>query len=201
MKSFKIIYLLIVVCIVCDGCNETDTSKNNTDDKLNNDSLTIEVKPEVKGDFTVYEHDLSMYNKKYLMKITPTIDLDNNQYESNILLTKKGDTIFNKQINIDSLGQTILKYEVFADSAEHSRIGTDYELRKVVYHGVRTNDLYFEADIASIEGKKDLKVLFQLSYLGKNEIGKLFVNGFNEKGWGKNAGEMDNERNRKITTP
>ena len=43
--------------------------------------------------------------------------------------------------------------------------------------------------------KKDLKVLFQLSYLGKNEIGKLFVNGFSEKGWGNNAGEIDNKRN------
>lgn len=197
MKKFKII-LLIVVCI---GCNETDTSKNKTDEKLNNASLTIEATPEVKGDFTIYEHDLSMYNEKYLMRITPTVDSNYNQYESNILLTKKGDTIFNKRINIDSLGQTILKYEIFADSAEHSKIGTDYKLRKVVYHGVRTNDLYFEADIESIEGKKDLKILFQLSYLGKNEIGKLFVNGFSEKGWGNNAGEIDNERNRKITTP
>ncbi|NVK73134.1 MAG: hypothetical protein HWE24_06605 [Oceanospirillaceae bacterium] len=201
MKRLNIIYLLIVVYIVCFGCNEINTSKDKTDGKLKNDSLTVEVKPELKGDFTIYEHDLSMYNEKYLMRITPTINSNYNQYESNILLTKKGDTIFNKRINIDSLGQTILKYEIFADSTEHSKIGTDYELRRVVYHGVRTNDLYFVAEIASIEGKKDLNVLFQLSYLGKNEIGKLFVNGFSKKGWGNNAGEIDNERNRKITAP
>jgi hypothetical protein len=201
MKKFNIIYLLIVGFIVCFGCNEDNTSKDKTDVKLNCDLLTVEAKTELKGDFTIYEHDLSMYNEIYLMRITPTIDSNNNQYKSNILLTKKGDTIFNKRINIDSLGQTILKYEIFADSAEHYKIGTDYELRKVVYHGVRTNDLYFEADITSTDEKKDLKVLFQLSYFGKNEIGKLFVNGFSEKGWGNNAGEIDNERNRKITTP
>ena len=181
MKKFKIIYLLIVACMVCMGCHETDTSKNNTEEKLNNDSLTSEVKPEakpeVKEDFTIYHHHLSMYNESYRMRITPIVDSIYNQYVSNILLTKKGDTIFNKRINIDSLGQIRLKYQLFADSAEHTEIGTYYKLRKVVYHGVRTNYLYFEADITSIEGKKDLTVLFQLSYLGKDEIGKLSVNG------------------------
>ena len=197
MKRLKIIYLLLVVCF---GCGQNNTPSNKTDDELEKDSLTFVVKPEVKGVFTIYEHDLSMYNEKYLMRITPTVDSTNSKYESYILLTKKADTIFNKRINIDSLGQTIIKHKIFADSTEHFRIATDYELRRIVYHGVRTNDLYFEADIASITGTKDLKVLFQLSYLYKGEIGKLFVNGFSEKGFGNNAGEIDNERNRKMSS-
>lgn len=201
MKKFHIVFLPIVVCIVCIGCNESVSSKYKTNSKLNLVSLTIEAKPEVNKDFTIYEHDLSMYNEKYRMRITPAIDSNDDQYVSNILLTNRGDTIFSKPINIDSLAQTTLKYELYADSAEYSKIGTDYVLRKVVYHGLKTNDLYFEADIASIEGKKDLKVLFQISYLGKNEIGRLFVNGLSKKGWGINAGEIDSEINREITTP
>ncbi len=201
MKNITIICLLIVVCI---GCNQTNPPKNRTEAKLKNDTLKTEVYPEVKGDFTIYEHDLSLYNEKYLLQITPAIETLNNKYESHILLTKKSDTIFNKRINIDSLGRTILRYKIFADSAEYSKIATDYELRKIVYHGVRTNDLFFVADIVSIEGTKSLKVKFQLSYFGKYEIGKLFVNGFIEKGWerwGKNAGEIENARNRKIMAP
>jgi len=198
MKKLKILYLLIVVCI---GCDQNNTSSSITDEELKEDSLTVVVKPEVKGEFTIYEHDLSMYNEKYLMRITPNVDSINSKYESYILLTKKADTIFNKRINIDSLGQTIIKHKIFADSTEHSKIATDYELRRIVYHGVRTNDLYFEADIASIAETKDLKVLFQLSYLYKGKIGKLFVNGFNEKGYGPNTGEIENKKNRKITTP
>lgn len=198
MKNLKFIFVLFVVCI---GCNQSITVEKSSDEKITDNSLSVASKPEVKGDFTIYEHDLSMYNEKYLMRITPTINPTNNKYEAYILLTKHSDTIFNKPINIDSLGQTILKHKIFADSAEYSKIATDYELRKVVYHGVRTNDLYFVADIASIVGEKHLKVLFQLSYLFDGEIGKLFVNGFNKKGWGNNAGEVENKRNRKITTP
>ena len=180
MTNLKAIYIFIVLILV--SCNNENQS--NTTDKGEQKKDSSAVKPEIKGDFTVYEHDLSMYNERYLMRITP--DSTHNQYESNILLIKQTDTIFNKRINIDSLGQTILKYKINEGSAEYGHIATDYELRKVKYYAVRTNDLYFIADIASTEGKKDLEVLFQLSYLGKNEIGKLFVNGFNEKGWGKN---------------
>jgi hypothetical protein len=141
-----------------------------------------------------------MYNEKYLMRITPAIDSDSNEYPSMKRLTKKTDTIFNKIINIDSLGRTILKHKIFKDSNGYAKIASEYELRKVVYHGVRTNDLYFEAEIASETWHKDLKVLFQISYLYKGEIGKLFVNGFNEKGFGPNAGEILNNNNRKITS-
>ncbi|WP_282042685.1 hypothetical protein [Winogradskyella flava] len=198
MKKIKILYLLIVVCT---DCGQNNTSNNKTDEKLEKDSLTALVKPEVNGEFAIYEHDLSMYNEKYLMRITPSVDSINSKYESYILLTKKTDTIFNKRINIDSLGQTIIKHKIFADSTEHSKITTDYELRRIVYHGVRTNNLYFEADISSTVGTKDLKVLFQLSYLYKGEIGKLFVNGFSKKGWENNTGEIDNKKNRIIINP
>lgn len=44
-------------------------------------------------------------------------------------------------------------------------------------------------------------MLFQLSYIGTDEKGKLFVNGFSEKGWGENEGKIENEKNRKIETP
>jgi len=180
MKTLKTLSLIIFVCF---GCNQTNTLNNKTDEEPINKSMTIEVTTEVKGDFTIWEHDLSMYNEKYLMRIIPSIDSINNKYESYILLTKKTDTIFNKRINIDSLGQTIIKNKIFVDSTDHSKVASDYELRRIVYHGVRTNDLYFVADIESKTETKELKVLFQLSYL--DEIGKLFVNGFNEKGWGK----------------
>ena len=184
--------------IGCVGCNQTNQSTTAGDYQPKNDSLTSETKSEVMGDFTIYEHDLSMYNEKYFMRITPDVDSVLNKYESNILLTKKTDTIFNKTINIDSLGLTILKHRIFADSTEYSRIATDYELRKVVYHGVRTNDLYFEAKIESEKRHKTLIVLFQISYLYKDEIGKLFVNGFNENGFGPNEGETENNKNRAI---
>ncbi|MDX1628968.1 MAG: hypothetical protein R3345_09740 [Fulvivirga sp.] len=198
MKKFKHIYFLVVTCVACQG---TDSSKYNGDELLTPDEQTTASKPELKGDFTIHEHDLSMYGEKYFMRIAPTVDSVNNKYQSNIVLTKKSDTIFNKKINIDSLEETIIKYEVYADSAEHDKIASDYELRKVVYHGVRAKNLYFQAEIASTEGKNDLKVLFQLTYLGKDEIGKLFVNGFSEKGWGDNAGEIIDENNKKITPP
>ncbi len=196
--KFKVIYLLTVICI---ACNQANTSKSKTGEALYKDSLLIEVKAGVKGDFAIYEHDLSMYNEKYLLRILPTIDSKTNKYETYIVLTKNTGTIFNKRINIDSLGQAILKHKIFADSAEHTKIASDYELRKVVYHGVRTNDIYFVADLAPLKGSKRLQVLFQVSYLYKGEIGKLFVNGFYEKWQGSNAGEKINERNRKIASP
>lgn len=199
MKKGILLYVLIIICF---GCHRTTNTDEKKDINLQNNALNIDTSledtPEVKGDFTIYEHDLSMYNGKYFMSITPRIDSAKNKYETNILLTQKIDTIFNKVINIDSLGKTILKHKIFEDSIEHFKIATEYELRKVVYHGVRTNDLYFEADIASETRQKNLKILFQISYLNKGETGKLFVNGFNEKGFGTNAGEIENERNRKV---
>jgi hypothetical protein len=202
MKKDTILYLLIIICF---GCNQTNSSDEKKDTNLQNDSLNIninlEATPEVKGDFTIYEHDLLMYNEKFFMSITPAVDSVKNVYETNILLTRKADTILNKNINIDSLSETILKHKIFEDSTEYSQIATEYELRKVIYHGVRTNDLYFEAEIASETRHKNLKVLFQISYAYKGEIGKLFVNGFNEKGFGPHKGEVENDKNRKISPP
>lgn len=163
--------------------------------------LNLETDPEIKGDFTIYEHDLSMYNEKFFMRITPTIDSFKNLYETCILLTQKTDTIFSKTINIDTLGRTILKHKIFKDSTEYTQIATEYELRKVIYHGVRTNDLFFVADIASETRQKNLKVLFQISYRNNEEIGRLFVNGYNAKGFGPNKGERENDKNRKIKIP
>jgi len=180
MNKFKILYWFIVFCL---ACNHSSTLNNKNIETPNKDSLLSEVKPETKGYFTIYERDLSMYNEKYLLKITPIIDSVNYKYETYILLTKKSDTIFNKKINVDSLGQTIIKHKIFVDSTEYSKIAIDYELRKVVFHSVRNNNIYFEADLVSITREKRLKVLFQISYLNKSEIGNLFVNGFNEKGW------------------
>lgn len=180
LRKYNVVYLLVIIYF---GCTHT-TSDEVTDSELKRTDVTVDTKPRIEGDLSIFEYDLSMYNEKFLLLITPTIDLATDKYSSTILLTQKGDTIFNKQITLDSLAQTIMKYKVFADSSEYSKIATDYELRKVVYHGVRTNDLYFVADITSKTRNQDLKVLFQISYAYKGEIGKLFVNGFSKKGFG-----------------
>jgi hypothetical protein len=40
-------------------------SRVETDDRLNNDSIKVEVRPELNGDFTIYDHDLYLHNVQH----------------------------------------------------------------------------------------------------------------------------------------
>ncbi|MFY0629361.1 MAG: hypothetical protein JXR05_03205 [Flavobacteriaceae bacterium] len=193
MKKFNLIYLLIIFILI--GCKKEN--KSVVSKKVKNATEVIQLKPKVKGNFFIYEHDLSMYDESYFMKVSPVIDNRKNIYESDIVLTKKSDTIFNKRINIDSLGQAILKRKAYAEHPEYDKISTEYELRKVVYHNLRASNLYFEATIQSEESKKQLKIIFYLPYRNQ-DIGKLHILNFGARSFGKNTGEEENSKNRKI---
>lgn len=192
MKKPPFLFLFILVCFSC-----SKTQKRTEPKELKKDTLVVDKKPETKGKFFVYEHDLSMYNEAYFMKISPVINPGNNRFESSILLTKESDIIFKKRVNIDSLGQAILKRKTYEDHPEYGKIVTDYELRKVVYHNVRASNLYFEATLISDETNKQLKIIFYLPYR-ERDIGKLHILNFNERGYGKNKGEEENAKNRII---
>ena len=192
MKKFNFLFLFILIGFAC-----SENQKKAKIKEFKKDTIAVEKKPEVKGKFFIYEHDLSMYNEKYFMRISPVLDSINDRFESDIVLTKKADTIFKKRINIDSLGQAILKRKAYKDHSEYDKITTDYQLRKVVYHNVRASNLYFEATIISDEPKKQLKIIFYLPYRDQN-IGKLHILNFGNRSFGKNKGEIENSKNRMI---
>jgi len=195
MKKSAFLFLLVLIGFSC-----SKNQKRIEIEELKKDTIVVNKKSEIKGNFFIYEHDLSMYNKKYFMRISPVLDSINNRFESEIILTKKTDTIFNKRINIDSLGQAILKRKSYEDRPEYDKITTDYQLRKVVYHNVRANNLYFEATIISDELEKQLKVIFYVPYQDKN-IGKLHILNFGNRSFGKNKGEIENSKNKIIKVP
>ncbi|PCJ67584.1 MAG: hypothetical protein COA58_00165 [Bacteroidetes bacterium] len=193
MKNFKIIYLWVLISW---GCNQNGTNEEQSHTVEYIKFPSQDTLPKILGDFSIYEHDLSLYSKKYLMRITPTIDSVNHRYQSNLVLTQNSDTIFNKEINIDSFSNTIIRYNIKTKSADHPRIATHYELREVLWQGLRTDDLFFQAHLKSKDSTKDLYVKFQVTYL--HEIGKLFVNGFSRQKYGGSMGNYKNEKNRKF---
>lgn len=168
-------YILLFSAFV--SCN---TSVNTSlDKKTHEDSVTID-RPKVQGDFAIYEYDLRMYNAPYLLRIIPSVDTTQNTYQTNIVLTKNGDTIFNKLINADSLIHSILsykgnpKYDDYLAKNEHYKSLDTFKLERVLYRAVRTDDLFFTSLFRSENGE-ELYVNFQITYLGI-DVKKLFVN-------------------------
>ena len=169
-------YILLFSAFV--SCNTSDNTS--LDEQKNEDSVTIEL-PKVQGDFAIYEYDLRMYNVPYLLRIIPSIDTTQNTYQTNIVLTQNGDTIFNKLINADSLFNSIAsykdnpKYIEYLNKNELYKNLDTFKLERVLYRAVRTDDLFFTSLFCSENGE-ELYVNFQITYLGK-DVKKLFVNG------------------------
>lgn len=176
MKQLHWVFVLLVMSA---GCVEHDAAHQHTSKADEYDSLAATVEPSVKGDFQTYVHDLSMYNESYHLAIAPIIDTLNHTYQCTLLLTKKADTIFSQQVTRDILEQAILRD---AEHSESSPLPADYELRKVIYHNTKSNNLYFIADMTSQDEADTLQILFQLPYRGQG-IGTIFVNGINKEGW------------------
>lgn len=192
----QLTYILLLAMLTLWGCNNGHSDCEGPDGKHLPDPEPTPIT--VDGDFAMYEYDLSMYNLPYLIRITPFVDSSSMAYQSGILLIQKQDTVFSKLINIDSLQSTIYKHEIFKDSTYYDRISSDFELRRITYRSVRTNDLYFVADLGSKVGDDSFSVLFQLSYLNEGEIGKLFVNGFSTNDYKKNWMSPNNGTMRRV---
>lgn len=189
MKDFKTAYLLSLLFFL--SCCQ---SRKTSDYTIKIPEKKVLVKKE-KQDVFMYEHDLSMYNNKYLMRILPKLNVDN---EFEILLIQEADTIFNKRITITAIAQDITENKILIEGIDRLKIANNYHLTKVVYQAVRANNIYFEASLTFKEQKRSLKVLFYIQYLYKKDYGKLTIHSLNDKGFGRNKGEEDNQNNRKI---
>lgn len=191
MRSVSFLFITILLIYGCNFSNQSSLDKKKTIKLKEVKSAKVEVA-------YIFEHDLSMYNRSYFMRITPTLDSFNLDHKYTILLIQDKDTIFNKKINLDSITNKTLNNRVVIDGVNKESIKKNFYLSKIVYHAVRANNIYFEASFKSRTQNNYLKGLFYLQYLHKNDLGKMTFHALNLKGFGSNKGEKDHINNRKI---
>ena len=191
MRSVSFLFITILLIYGCNFSNQSSLDKKKTIKLKEVKSAKVEVA-------YIFEHDLSMYNRSYFMRITPTLDSFNLDHKYTILLIQDKDTIFNKQITLDSITKKIINNRVAIDGVNKENIKDNFYLSKIVYHAVRANNIYFEASFKSRSQDVYLKSLFYLQYLHKNNLGKMTFHALNLKGYGSNKGEKVHVDNRKI---
>ncbi|MCI4671931.1 MAG: hypothetical protein MRZ79_27560 [Bacteroidia bacterium] len=195
----KKILILVLIALGFWSCKSNSENKSSEENKTETVS-TGEENISVEGDFSFFEHRISLRGEEHILFVIPTIDSTNTKYESNVLLMKGEEAVFNKIVSLDTLANTIYRYEIFADSVEYDKIATDYKLNKLVWHGLRTSNLFFVAYLHPKSGKDPLQVMFQISYAEKDK-GKLFVNGFTKGSYGEHRGEKKSKENKVVGNP
>lgn len=201
---FSLLLISVVGCKKADKKKELPKEEENEIVKIHPNILSTKTKKQndvtpKKKSVVAYEHDLKLYNNSYLLQISPKIDTSSVNTNFEIVLTQKKETVFKVLVNLDSLA---LKTRA-VDIAKEVKQPLDfkvYQIKKIVYHGVRGNNLFFQGTLVSKTNNKNvLKTFFFIQYLNKKDRGKLIIQGVNKKGYGRNKGdEFHSLRNRKI---
>lgn len=171
-------HLLIILLLGCSACinsSEGNSRENAVQTDGGGNVQPVAVKQDIMRyrplnfDTTVFEKDLSMYNKPYHLKISAyslndsgvaikmndsTVVIHNTA--SRIILTQGGRPVIDKIITKTDFKDSISNYTY--------RIST---LRDVTYEAVRTNRLYFNCWLSNEAGKHEMK--FAIFYQGPHK--------------------------------
>jgi len=184
MRQFKYLHYYVLPLFIFCSCgqgnkNDKEKSKNN----FTEESIQTEYQP-IDIDTIVTEKALSMYNELYNLKmiqyclndsaIINEIQMENenahltkktisvsHNYSAKIILIKNNKEVFTKQITKD----------IFKDSLQTEFLKT-LTLREIQYDFVRTNRLYFKANLIALNTGLVEEFRFAI-YYQTEKIGQL----------------------------
>ena len=203
MKQIVFIGILSLMLI---GCKESIKSKDSKPSQ-GKEIVTEVVKPQTKHHQKMYRHNLSLYNEKYVLEISPSVDELNrlnpiiNLYQIDCCITEERDTIFYKKVSLENLVEKTRAVDVKLDNISVESLFSDYVLDKIVYHNVRADRLYFEATYLSKLDQLPIKTVFNFRYRNTQNNAELKVNQVSHRGWGRNKGDEDGFNQIELSNP